>query len=430
MAILKVCNIECYYESTKVLDGISFSINPGDFVGVLGPNGSGKTTLLRALSRVLKPRIGAVFLEDSNIYLMKNREVAKNIAVVPQDAAPAGFNLTVLDFVLMGRHPHMSRFKMESEKDFAIAKRAMEMTNTLYLAGKNINELSGGERQRVLIARALTQEPKVLLLDEPTSHLDVNNQLEIMELLKRLCLERKMAVLAVLHDFNIASHYCDSLILLNGGRIVSMGAVDDVLTSENIKKVFQVDAIVKRNPITGSLYVIPALIRRKETDQDFSIHIICGAGTGTGLMKILAEMGFNLTVGVLNAPDTDYETAQLLNIPSVIEAPFSPISEENYRANLEIILRSDAVVISSVPFGYANLKNLEAAREAIKRGIPVIVLDDIPIEQRDFTKGEATEIIRELRDKGAVFVRNEQDLLNAIFYIKKNKDSVKQEVIR
>ncbi|RSN72857.1 MAG: heme ABC transporter ATP-binding protein [Thermoproteota archaeon] len=428
--MLKVCNIECYYESTKVLDGISFSINPGDFVGVLGPNGSGKTTLLRALSRVLKPRIGAVFLEDSNIYLMKNREVAKNIAVVPQDAAPAGFNLTVLDFVLMGRHPHMSRFKMESEKDFAIAKRAMEMTNTLYLAGKNINELSGGERQRVLIARALTQEPKVLLLDEPTSHLDVNNQLEIMELLKRLCLERKMAVLAVLHDFNIASHYCDSLILLNGGRIVSMGAVDDVLTSENIKKVFQVDAIVKRNPITGSLYVIPALIRRKETDQDFSIHIICGAGTGTGLMKILAEMGFNLTVGVLNAPDTDYETAQLLNIPSVIEAPFSPISEENYRANLEIILRSDAVVISSVPFGYANLKNLEAAREAIKRGIPVIVLDDIPIEQRDFTKGEATEIIRELRDKGAVFVRNEQDLLNAIFYIKKNKDSVKQEVIR
>jgi len=430
MAILKVCNIECYYESTKVLDGISFSINPGDFVGVLGPNGSGKTTLLRALSKVLKPRIGAVFLENSNIYLMKSREVAKNIAVVPQDAAPAGFNLTVLDFVLMGRHPHMSRFKMESEKDFAIAKRAMEMTNTLYLAEKNINELSGGERQRVLIARALTQEPKVLLLDEPTSHLDVNNQLEIMELLKRLCLERKMAVLAVLHDFNIASHYCDSLILLNGGRIVSMGAVDDVLTSENIKKVFQVDVIVKRNPITGSLYVIPALIRRKETDQGFSIHIICGAGTGTGLMKILAEMGFNLTVGVLNAPDTDYETAQLLNIPSVIEAPFSPISEENYRANLEIILRSDAVVISSVPFGYANLKNLEAAREAIKRGIPVIVLDDIPIEQRDFTKGEATEIIRELRDKGAIFVRNEQDLLNAIFTLKKNKDSVKQEVIR
>jgi iron complex transport system ATP-binding protein len=430
MAILKVCNIECYYESTKVLDGISFSINPGDFVGVLGPNGSGKTTLLRALSGVLKPRIGAVYLEDSNIYLMKSREVAKNIAVVPQDAAPAGFNLTVLDFVLMGRHPHMSRFKMESEKDFAIAKRAMEMTNTLYLAGKNINELSGGERQRVLIARALTQEPKVLLLDEPTSHLDVNNQLEIMELLKRLCLERKMAVLAVLHDFNIASHYCDSLILLNGGRIVSMGAVDDVLTSENIKKVFRVDVIVKRNPITGSLYVIPALIRRKETDQGFSIHIICGAGTGTGLMKILAEMGFNLTVGVLNAPDTDYETAQLLNIPSVIEAPFSPISEENYRANLEIILRSDAVVISSVPFGYANLKNLEAAREAIKRGIPVIVLDDIPIEQRDFTKGEATEIIRELRDKGAIFVRNEQDLLNAIFTLKKNKDSVKHEVIR
>ncbi|MGY0288739.1 MAG: ATP-binding cassette domain-containing protein [Candidatus Methanodesulfokora washburnensis] len=430
MAILKVCNIECYYESTKVLDGISFSINPGDFVGVLGPNGSGKTTLLRALSKVLKPRIGAVFLENSNIYLMKSREVAKNIAVVPQDAAPAGFNLTVLDFVLMGRHPHMSRFKMESEKDFAIAKRAMEMTNTLYLAEKNINELSGGERQRVLIARALTQEPKVLLLDEPTSHLDVNNQLEIMELLKRLCLERKMAVLAVLHDFNIASHYCDSLILLNGGRIVSMGAVDDVLTSENIKKVFQVDVIVKRNPITGSLYVIPALIRRKETDQGFSIHIICGAGTGTGLMKILAEMGFNLTVGVLNAPDTDYETAQLLNIPSVIEAPFSPISEENYRANLEIILRSDAVVISSVPFGYANLKNLEAAREAIKRGIPVIVLDDIPIEQRDFTKGEATEIIRELRDKGAIFIRNEQDLLNAIFTLKKNKDSVKREVIR
>ena len=168
------------------MQDITFSVETGDFLGILGPNGSGKTTLLKSISRVLKPRKGAIFLDDNSLYGMKTMEVAKKLAMVPQDSAIT-FSFTAFQIVLMGRTPHLSRLETESEKDLAIAKKAMAFTGTLHLADRLITELSGGERQRVIIARALTQEPKILLLDEPTTHLDVSNQLEIMDLLKQLC---------------------------------------------------------------------------------------------------------------------------------------------------------------------------------------------------------------------------------------------------
>ena len=190
MVLLNVDGVECRYGSVKVLEDVSLSVKGGDFVGILGPNGSGKTTLLKSISRILKPHKGTILLDEADIYSLKSVDVAKQMAVVPQDTS-IGFNFAALDIVLMGRNPHMKRFQMESEKDMAVARKVMNLTNIWHLAERPINELSGGEKQRVIIARALAQEPKILLLDEPLTHLDIANQLEIMDLVKDLCVKEK-----------------------------------------------------------------------------------------------------------------------------------------------------------------------------------------------------------------------------------------------
>ncbi len=388
-------------------------VKEGDFVGIIGPNGSGKSTLLKSISRTLKPHKGTILLNDKDIYSLKSVDVAKQMAVVPQDNA-VSFSFTALEVVLMGRSPHLSRFQMETESDMAIARKAMDLTNTWHLAARPVNELSGGEKQRVIIARALAQKPKILLLDEPLTYLDIVNQLEIMDLVKSLCVKEGIIVMTAIHDLNLAARYCSTAILLNKGKIFSAGRIDEVLTSENIKSVFKVDAIVKKNLVTNSLYIIPLSPPKSSPIKNCAIHLICGAGTGTALMKILLEEGYSVTAGVLNVLDTDFETAELLNIPVTSEAPFSPITEKTRKANLAMIIKASTVVVTSVPFGHGNLQNLEAAKEALMRGIPVFVIDEVPIESRDFTQGKATALFEDLKSMGAVFVKNQEELLHML----------------
>ncbi|MBU2617904.1 MAG: ABC transporter ATP-binding protein, partial [Euryarchaeota archaeon] len=400
LVTLKIDNIACRYESTPVLEDIELSASGGDFIGVIGPNASGKSTLLRSISRVLRPHMGTVLLNEKDVYALPSKEVARNLAVVPQNS-PISFAFTALEIVLMGRTPHLGRFEIESAKDLAIAKRAMELTNTWHLYERPITELSGGERQRVILARALAQEAKVLLLDEPTTHLDINHQIEILNLIKRLNKEEKMIVIAVFHDLNLAALYCDLLVLIHRRKIFSLGSPKKVLTAENIKRVYGAEVLVKRHPVTNSIYVTllprrnyvsPSTLFLKGVSRGgvapFVVHIICGAGTGSQLMHTLLERGYQVTAGVLNVIDTDHETHQHLDIPIVSEAPFSPISCETHKANLGLIDQADVVVLTNVPFGYGNLKNLEAAEFALENK-PVLLIEETPIEQRDFTQGEA-----------------------------------------
>ena len=413
MVLLKIDGIDCSYGSVNVLKDIQFAVKSSEFLGILGPNGSGKTTLLKSISRVLKPTKGTVLIDDLDIYKMKSLDVAKQLAVVPQ-TTPATFDFTSLEVVLMGRNPHMPRFKMESKEDLDIAKNSMELTRTWEFADRPITELSGGERQRVIIARALTQEPQILLLDEPTTHLDISNQLEIMDLIKHLSKTKKMLVVAVFHDFNLAARYCDSMILLGEGKIVAVGKSDDTLTSENVKKVFNVDTIVKKHPITGFLHVIPISRPLNLKPRSLSIHLICGCGTGSPVMKILLDEGYSVTAGVLNLLDTDQETAQLLGVPTATEAPFSPITEEAHAANLRLMRKAKVLVITPTQFGEGNLRNLDAAEKALEEGIPTTILEDGPIEERDFTKGKATEYFTKLKNKGAITVNSTQELLDFV----------------
>jgi len=332
---LRINNIACRYETTNVLENINFSATGGDFIGVIGPNASGKSTLLKSISKVLKPHTGVVLLNERDVYTLKSAEIAKNLAVVPQESV-ISFAFTALEVVLMGRTPHLNRFEMEGTKDLIIAKKAMELTNAWHLRERPINTLSGGEKQRVIIARALAQEPKALLLDEPTDHLDINYQIEILDLIKRLNKEEEMVVIAVFHDLNIASQYCDRLILLSKGRIFAAGRAGDVLTRENIEKVYGIKVTVKQDDISGRLIIHPQRKRMTKATKG-RVHIVAGCGSAVSLMNGLVEDGYNVSLGVINIGDSDYITAKALELDVVEEKPFSHITEESYEKNLELI---------------------------------------------------------------------------------------------
>ena len=250
MAIMRADKVGFQYGQQWVLRDVTFEVRQGEVLGIIGPNGSGKTTLLKILDGILEPREGCVWLRDRDISQTGREVVAKAIGVVPQDYSMY-FPFSVEEIVLMGRTPHLGLFRFEGQKDFAIAHRAMEMTDTTEFSRRGMGELSGGERQRVLIARAITQEPQILLLDEPTTYLDIKHQVALFQLMKMLNEKENLSVIVVTQDINLASQYCDRILLLKNGRFFSMGPPGEVITSENIQKVYETDVLVDSHPHTG-----------------------------------------------------------------------------------------------------------------------------------------------------------------------------------
>lgn len=245
-----------------VLDGVTAAVPTGQIVGLLGPNGSGKTTLLRLMSGTLTPRSGAVYLDDRSVHRYSRRELARRMAMVPQETHLA-FDYSVLEMVLMGRHPHLGVFEVEGPSDLAIARDALRATGTDHLEDRDFQTLSGGEKQRVIIAAALAQAPHLLLLDEPTASLDLGYQLEIAALLHRLNRERGITMVLSTHDLNVAAALCHQLVLIRDGRVVANGATDDVLTPEHVEALYDVEADVHVHDETGHVTVVPiARIRR------------------------------------------------------------------------------------------------------------------------------------------------------------------------
>ena len=250
MSILRADKVGFQYGEQWVLRDVTFEVREGEVLGIIGPNGAGKTTLLKILDGILTPREGHVWLRDRDISQTGREAVAKEIGVVPQDYSMY-FPFSVEEIVLMGRTPHLGLLRFEGQKDFAIARRAMEMTDTTGFSRRGMGELSGGERQRVLIARAITQEPQILLLDEPTTYLDIKHQVALFQLMKMLHEKKNLTVIVVTQDINLAAQYCDRVLLLKNGRFFSMGPPGEVITSENIQKVYETDVLVDPHPHTG-----------------------------------------------------------------------------------------------------------------------------------------------------------------------------------
>jgi len=264
--MLEIRDLALSYGERVALRDVSLSLARGELLGVVGPNASGKSSLIRAITNVVTPQHGEVRLDGSPVRRLSQRELAVRVAVVPQNPSlPEAF--TVLEVVLMGRTPHLGLLQSEGRADWAAVRRALEQTDACDLAERRIGELSGGERQRVVVARALAQETPLLLLDEPTAHLDVGHQATVLELVRRLCRPpgadgadgRPKAVLAVVHDLTLAAQYCDRLAMLSEGRLVALGSPHEVLSPQMLASVYRTQVSVFSHPVTGRPVVTPAV---------------------------------------------------------------------------------------------------------------------------------------------------------------------------
>jgi iron complex transport system ATP-binding protein len=250
MVKIEMQGVSLGYGRKAVLQNLNLTVMPGEMVGLIGPNGCGKSTIIRALSRIIALLSGQVKIGERDIEDINRRELSQLVGVVPQlPLLPSAF--TAFEIVLMGRNPHLGLFQYEGPEELAIAWQAMERTGTQQLASRRVSELSGGEIQSLLIARALAQETKAILLDEPTANLDIGRQVEVLNLIKGLCRQNNLTVLAALHDLNLAAQYCDRLILLHNGLIQAEGTPNEVITPENIADVYGAENCIYIHPVSG-----------------------------------------------------------------------------------------------------------------------------------------------------------------------------------
>lgn len=389
------------YDESTIIDCLNVSIEKGSFISIIGPNGSGKSTLLKLLAANLVPNRGGVFLEDKNIYSYGKKELAREMAVVPQDTG-ISFDFDVYDIVLMGRNPHLKRFQRESEEDYKIVRDAMEWTDTWKLRERRINEISGGERQRVIIARALAQEPEIILLDEPTSSLDIHHQIEVLELLKKLNEEKAVTIILVLHDMNLAARYSKEILLLHQGKKVTIGKTEAVMTVENLQKAYHMDMVIERNPYTNTLLIHPLGIKAKQPkSRNIKIHLVCGGGSGKEVVQGLLEEGYQITMGVVNMGDSDWELGEQLSVEMAVERPFSEISEEIFLKAENMANEADVVIMTSIPIGWGNIKNLMLVRRQLEKGKKALLYNQYPRDEKfDYTTGQGIIELKELMKQG------------------------------
>ncbi len=384
-------NVSCGYHSTTVLDNINFQINEGEMIAVLGPNGAGKTTLFKALTGLLRPTTGIINIFSNPPHTLSAQKRSALIAVVPQELeTPMAFN--VEEIVMLGRTASLSRWATPNREDHRIVERCMVYTDIADLRDRPLSELSGGEKQRAIVAMALAQEPKIILLDEATSHLDMNHRFEVMQIAKRLNSEEGVTVLMCSHDLNLAAEFCDRFLLLDHGRVVANGSSSDVLTERILSDVYHCDVRVQQHVGSGSVTISPAhRLTPTRAGQGIRVHLVAGGGSGEELMRRLILAGYEVSCGVLNNGDSDTEIAHALGVKTTLEAPFSPISNEALQRSLEAASSADVIIVCDVPFGPGNVANLKIAEHAGRQKKPVLIAGSI--EKRDYTHNKAASAI-------------------------------------
>jgi iron complex transport system ATP-binding protein len=425
--LLQVHDIAFSYGQKVLFQALSLHLNSGEMVGLLGPNGSGKTTLLRLLSGVLQPHQGQIFLAGRNLRTWGRRGVARRIALVPQELHMP-FAFTVEHMVSLGRTPFVKPFLgSRTQQDQSIVQEAIEITGIAPLVGHIFNELSGGEQQRVMIAMALAQQPSVLLLDEPTSHLDIKYQIETLELVQKLNVERGVTVVAAMHDLNLASRYFPRLLLFQRGIVADAGPAE-VLESGLLSRVYGIDVRVGILRGAQHLSVLPPDDQQKiaiEHPQPL-VHVIAGGGSGALLMRALADEHISFSAGALNIGDSDHTLALRLATDVITEQPYAPISPSTLQLVRDSLAHVRLLILCPTPFGPGNLPLLQEAVHFAQSGRLLILLiapeiesmcsdaDAAGIAMRDYTGGEATRLIKQLIQDGAIIAASVGEVLEAI----------------
>lgn len=417
--LLDVDGVTFGYDRQPLLYNVGMQVKAGEIIGLLGPNGSGKTTLLRLVSGVLRPQAGNIYLQGRDLRQWGRRAVAQRIAVVPQ-SLHMPFAFTVEQMVSLGRTPFINFLGAFSKRDQSVVLDAMHATDVERIAAHTFNELSGGEQQRVLIAMALAQEPLLLLLDEPTTHLDIRYQIEVLELSRQLNRERGVTVIAAMHDLNLAARYFSRLLLFQRG-IVADASPAEVLEPGLLNRVYGVQ--VQVGIMRGSEYlsVTPPGNKASESDQltQPRVHIMAGGGSGELLMRALADARIPFSAGVLNIGDSDHTLALRLAGNVITEQPYAPISPTAIEHLRDSLARVSLLIICPMPIGPGNVALLREAFAATQRGLPVILLapyqltehqaggDKQPTQQdtftaRDYTGGEGARLLAAMIEGGTI----------------------------
>lgn len=411
---IDVHGLSLIYDTHPVLDGAEFKVGHGEMVALLGANGAGKSTLLRCISRILQPTGGQIIIDGRLLQHLHSKEAARLMAVVPQETT-ADFDFSVEDIIMMGRFPYLRRFQKENQDDYEIVERAMEMTGVSHLKERSIPTLSGGEKQRVIMARAVAQQPEVLLLDEPTANLDIGYQTMLLDLAVRLNREQGVTVIAAIHDINLAVHHFNQFILLAGGRVLAAGRAEEVITPDNIQKSYGVPASTYRHPLHGVLQISVAKEREPGNGSHAgpAVHVIGGGEEALPVLELLDQKGCRLSVGPVSAQDSSCRFAHFHSLPVIIVPPFTSLKSEHREKHLELLRGADAVVVPPIPFGEGNLPIFEEVEIALDEGKPLFIIDLEGVENRDYS-GSARQLLERLVSKGAVALKKIDDLKDQV----------------
>ncbi|MCI4356742.1 MAG: ABC transporter ATP-binding protein [Thermoplasmata archaeon] len=412
---VRASDLTVRFRSVTALSRVSISVQPGEFLALAGPNGSGKTTFVRAALGLVVPSEGSVTLHGVPVGEMALDARARTVAWMPQEES-VGDNVPLREYVLYGRYPHARRFTPASEQDRLVADRVLDDLGFRDRKDVGVQELSGGERQRLHLGRVLAQQTPILLLDEPTSHLDMGYQLEMLERVRRLAHTSGVAVVAALHDLNLAARYADRIVVLHRGHVVAEGPSSSVLSPALLRDVWGVVADLKRDPQSGLPYLIPRLPTvdpvASEVARGLRIHVVGGGGSAAPILRALAAEGHRVSLGAVALFDTDSEVAVELGIPTATEIPFVPLGEEVRARNRLLMAESEIVVVAPFDVGPGNLGVLDDLL-ALPETKSVFLVGPSALAPRDFAAGAGTVRLTNLATRSRR-VEDDRELLRAI----------------
>jgi iron complex transport system ATP-binding protein len=358
MITLSTKDLSVGYENKIIVDNVNIKLIKGETLCLLGPNGAGKTTILRTISKLLDPIKGMVYIEGQNIKNISNKELSKKMSVVLTNKFNGGL-MTVFNVVAMGRYPYTGFFGYLGKNDIEKICEALKIVNAEDIKEAYFDELSDGQKQKVLVARALVQEPEVIVLDEPTTHLDIKHRLELIEILRKLTKEKGITVILSLHEIDMALKSCDKVILVNKGKIIAYGTPEDVVDENTIEKLYGIKE-ANLNNLLGSIEL--------SNNNKPKAFVIGGSGYGSSIYRVLTKYNIGFYTGVLHENDIDYEIARTIGLPILKENAFESIKDENIKKAKSMIDRVPFVIDSACPIGNINKNNLQLISYALDKG--------------------------------------------------------------